>query len=280
MKVEEFIKQQKEDGWYQVSIKGTRRQFKHPSKSGRVTVIGLLSDRVTEWHFEKFISRWIEDREYCIVIEKTESGFAAYSPHIPGCIATGKDIAETEKNMNEAIDFHFDGFRADGLDIPRPLTPREELSEIIDRTAPLIVFFGLSADKQREILPILPKRTLYDFPDGDLDSESSIEVLLNCFEANLNSISLRLMCILDEQGDEEIEILESKVSKVNNLIYEFLEEVFDKGTEEYYYSLESLGEEKWSQVRSLSSEFQKDLEIERAISRETLQACMDYRLHP
>lgn len=58
--------------------------------------------------------------KYLIVIEKTDSGYSAYSPDVQGCIATGETIAETEKNMAEAIDFHMDGLREDGLDIPRP----------------------------------------------------------------------------------------------------------------------------------------------------------------
>ena len=46
---------------------------------------------------------------YSIVVEKTETGFSAYSPDLPGCIATGSTQQEVEKKMGEAIEFHFEG---------------------------------------------------------------------------------------------------------------------------------------------------------------------------
>lgn len=57
---------------------------------------------------------------YAVVIEKAESNFAAYVPDLPGCIATGATIAETEREIQEAIRFHLEGLRADGLPIPEP----------------------------------------------------------------------------------------------------------------------------------------------------------------
>lgn len=55
-----------------------------------------------------------------IVIEKAETGYSAYSPDLPGCVATGTTIDETEQNMHEAIDFHVDGLRQEGFPIPEP----------------------------------------------------------------------------------------------------------------------------------------------------------------
>ncbi len=51
---------------------------------------------------------------YLIVIEKTETGYSAYSPDIPGCVSTGKSREEVEKSMQEAIEFHLDGLREEG----------------------------------------------------------------------------------------------------------------------------------------------------------------------
>jgi predicted RNase H-like HicB family nuclease len=59
-------------------------------------------------------------KKYLIVIEKTKTGYSAYSPDIPGCIATGKTKKETEKRMEEAIDFHLEGLREEGYMIPKP----------------------------------------------------------------------------------------------------------------------------------------------------------------
>ncbi len=57
---------------------------------------------------------------YAIVIEKAESNYAAYVPDLPGCVATGRTIEETEKEIREAIDLHLRGMREDGLPIPEP----------------------------------------------------------------------------------------------------------------------------------------------------------------
>ena len=58
--------------------------------------------------------------DYLIVIEETETGFAAYSPDVLGCIATGTTREEVEREMREALEFHIEGMRLEGLPIPRP----------------------------------------------------------------------------------------------------------------------------------------------------------------
>ena len=58
--------------------------------------------------------------KYLIVIEKTEAGYSAYSPDLPGCVSTGATVGEVEQNMHEAIDFHLDGLRREGFHIPQP----------------------------------------------------------------------------------------------------------------------------------------------------------------
>ena len=55
---------------------------------------------------------------FLIVIEKANGNYSAYSPDLPGCIATGKTVEETEKNMYEAIQLHIRGLLEDGLPIP------------------------------------------------------------------------------------------------------------------------------------------------------------------
>jgi len=57
---------------------------------------------------------------YAIVIEKAESNYSAYVPDLPGCIATGRTVAETEKLIREAIELHLSGMREDGTPIPTP----------------------------------------------------------------------------------------------------------------------------------------------------------------
>ncbi|MDG6220350.1 MAG: type II toxin-antitoxin system HicB family antitoxin [Candidatus Thermoplasmatota archaeon] len=55
-----------------------------------------------------------------IVIEKSETGYSAYSPDLPGCVATGKTAEEAEKQMYEAVEMHIQGMLEDGLPIPKP----------------------------------------------------------------------------------------------------------------------------------------------------------------
>jgi len=55
---------------------------------------------------------------YAIVIEKSENGFGAYVPDLPGCVAVADSVAETEKLIKEAIEFHLEGMREDGQPIP------------------------------------------------------------------------------------------------------------------------------------------------------------------
>lgn len=57
---------------------------------------------------------------YAIVIEKAESNYSAYVPDLPGCVATGATVAEVESQIREAIAFHVEGMREDGLPIPAP----------------------------------------------------------------------------------------------------------------------------------------------------------------
>jgi len=59
------------------------------------------------------------------VIEKAGSNFSAYSPDLPGCVSTGPTVEEVRKNMEEAIEFHLEGLREDGLPIPPPSSVAE-----------------------------------------------------------------------------------------------------------------------------------------------------------
>ena len=59
---------------------------------------------------------------YLIIIEKTETGYSAYSPDLPGCVSTGSTHEKVEPNMREAIEFHLEGLKLEGLEIPQPST--------------------------------------------------------------------------------------------------------------------------------------------------------------
>jgi predicted RNase H-like HicB family nuclease len=55
-----------------------------------------------------------------VVFEKANNNYSAYSPDIPGCIATGVTRKEIEENIREAISFHIKGLKEDGLPLPEP----------------------------------------------------------------------------------------------------------------------------------------------------------------
>ncbi|OLE11841.1 MAG: hypothetical protein AUG89_08965 [Acidobacteria bacterium 13_1_20CM_4_56_7] len=61
-------------------------------------------------------------KKYLVVIEKTATGYSAYSPDLEGCIATGKTRDEVEREMQEAIEFHLEGIARNGDPIPEPRT--------------------------------------------------------------------------------------------------------------------------------------------------------------
>ena len=57
---------------------------------------------------------------YLIIIEESATGYSAYSPDVPGCVATGRTREEVQREMHEAIEFHLDGLRLAGEPIPPP----------------------------------------------------------------------------------------------------------------------------------------------------------------
>jgi predicted RNase H-like HicB family nuclease len=57
---------------------------------------------------------------YAIVIEKAEANYSAYVPDLPGCVATGAAVEEVENEIRDAIRFHIEGLKQDGLQVPAP----------------------------------------------------------------------------------------------------------------------------------------------------------------
>jgi predicted RNase H-like HicB family nuclease len=60
------------------------------------------------------------EKRYAIIIERTVTGFSAYSPDVPGCAAAGATEAETRQNLRDALAAHFDLMREIGDPIPEP----------------------------------------------------------------------------------------------------------------------------------------------------------------
>ncbi len=60
--------------------------------------------------------------QYALVIEKSSTGYGAYVPDLPGCVAVAETEAEVRELIREAIEFHLDGMRESGEPIPEPAT--------------------------------------------------------------------------------------------------------------------------------------------------------------
>ena len=66
-----------------------------------------------------------------VVIEQGPASFGAYVPDLPGCVAVGQSRAEVTALIQEAVEFHIEGLRTDGLDVPQP----HSTSELVEISA-------------------------------------------------------------------------------------------------------------------------------------------------
>jgi len=66
--------------------------------------------------------------KYVVVYEKSDTGWAAYVPDLPGVVTTGKTRGEVRSLIQEAIEFHLDGLKEDQLPIPEPSAEAEVIS--------------------------------------------------------------------------------------------------------------------------------------------------------
>ncbi len=69
--------------------------------------------------------------QYTVIYERGETSIGAYVPDLPGCIAVGETKAEVQQLIREAIEFHLEGMREEGLTIPEPAS----ISELVEVAA-------------------------------------------------------------------------------------------------------------------------------------------------
>lgn len=67
---------------------------------------------------------------YAIVIEKADGNYSAYVPDLPGCVATGATIDDVKEEIREAIIFHLEGLREDGVAAPPPGQSKVDYVEV------------------------------------------------------------------------------------------------------------------------------------------------------
>ena len=58
--------------------------------------------------------------KYLVLFEKSDSGYGAYVPDLPGCVATGRTLEQTRNRMSKAIEMHLTAMREEGEPIPEP----------------------------------------------------------------------------------------------------------------------------------------------------------------
>ena len=134
MKVRDLISLPEEDGWHLVRTRGSHRQLKHDVKPGTITVAGKNSVDVPRGTLNGILKRaglkrCGADMRYAVVVETGESGFGAYVPDLPGCVAAAESYDEVLKLIQGAIEFHIDGLKEDGEPIPAP-TSRIEFVDV------------------------------------------------------------------------------------------------------------------------------------------------------
>lgn len=66
-------------------------------------------------------------KEYLVIYEKAENNYSAYVPDLPGCVACGETMEETERLMKEAIELYIEEMKAAGVPIPEPTTKAKSI---------------------------------------------------------------------------------------------------------------------------------------------------------
>jgi predicted RNase H-like HicB family nuclease len=121
VKIRDVIKMLEDDGWSMVRQPRLAQTFQARvearTRHGRREARGRSGARNAEQCLE---AGRAEAMKYLIVIERTSTGYSAYSPDLPGCIATASTQDELQREMKEAIAFHLDGLRQEGMAIPEP----------------------------------------------------------------------------------------------------------------------------------------------------------------
>lgn len=131
MKVKELIELLEADGWFQVRMKGSHRQFHHRTKKGTVTVAGKPSVDIPPGTLNSAPETGraeegeVKRMRYLVVVEKGPTSFGAYVPDLPGCVAAGESKEEILSLIRDAIELHLGGLKEEGQPIPAPSSTSE-----------------------------------------------------------------------------------------------------------------------------------------------------------
>lgn len=105
-------------------MRGSHRQLRHPERPGTVTVSGKPGAEIPPGTLSSIRKQAGLKRlwamQYAVVIEQSPTGYGAYVPDLPGCIAAAETREDVVRLIQEAIEFHIEGMRENGEEIPRP----------------------------------------------------------------------------------------------------------------------------------------------------------------
>jgi predicted RNase H-like HicB family nuclease len=83
------------------------------------------------------------DSRIIVVLEKTENGYSAYLPDLPGCISTGETISDVRNNIKDAVDFHLEGIQIENLPVPEKFDRQFDLAFKMDIASLFEWFSGI-----------------------------------------------------------------------------------------------------------------------------------------
>ena len=149
-----------------------------------------------------------------------------------------------------------------------------QLTQKLMDVAPIVAFFSMSAALQIDVMPTVEEKK-YDFPDGDLISNNTLEILLCIYLSMLNSISLEILVVNEEAIDQNIESIRGLITllcKLAHLLFNDYDEVLLNAD-----SLESI---EWDTLRHLSSLFQQIVGLHTVTNRNALEEEIESWVHP
>jgi predicted RNase H-like HicB family nuclease len=66
-------------------------------------------------------------KKFLVIFERTKSGFSAYVPDLPGCVATGRTKVKVKQNIYEAVQLHLEGLEEEKIKLPKAAAESEVL---------------------------------------------------------------------------------------------------------------------------------------------------------
>jgi predicted RNase H-like HicB family nuclease/predicted RNA binding protein YcfA (HicA-like mRNA interferase family) len=127
MKVRDIVKRLEADGWRLARTKGSHHQYRHPSKPGTVTCRSGLSGHSAR-NIEQYSQAGRIQMKYLVIYEKSETGWGAYAPDLPGLGVAATTLDEVKELIREAMEFHLEGMRQHGDPIPAPSATTEYIT--------------------------------------------------------------------------------------------------------------------------------------------------------